>query len=65
MQGEGLATARASRYVTRMTEYQLVDSKDTVYRDGTIKLHTEEGFEGMRKEVLEEFAKQVVKLKGG
>jgi len=32
-----------------MTEYQLVDSKDTVYRDGTIKLHTEEGFEGMRK----------------
>ncbi|MBD2842518.1 type I methionyl aminopeptidase [Erythrobacter rubeus] len=32
-----------------MTEYQLVESSDTVYRDGTIKLHTEEGFEGMRK----------------
>ncbi|KPP89732.1 type I methionyl aminopeptidase [Erythrobacter sp. HL-111] len=32
-----------------MTEYQLVDSTDTVYRDGTIKLHTEEGFEGMRR----------------
>ncbi|MEO0688898.1 MAG: type I methionyl aminopeptidase [Pseudomonadota bacterium] len=32
-----------------MTEYQLIDSQDTVYRDGTIKLHTEEGFEGMRK----------------
>lgn len=31
-----------------MTEYQLVESNDTVYRDGTIKLHTEEGFEGMR-----------------
>ncbi|MEE4206960.1 MAG: type I methionyl aminopeptidase [Erythrobacter sp.] len=32
-----------------MTEYQLVESTDTVYRDGTIKLHTEEGFEGMRR----------------
>ncbi|MEL6709414.1 MAG: type I methionyl aminopeptidase [Pseudomonadota bacterium] len=32
-----------------MTEYQLIDSHETVYRDGTIKLHTEEGFEGMRK----------------
>ena len=32
-----------------MTEYQLIESRDTVYRDGTIKLHTEEGFEGMRK----------------
>ena len=32
-----------------MTEYQLVENNDTVYRDGTIKLHTEEGFEGMRK----------------
>ena len=32
-----------------MTEYQLVESDQTVYRDGTIKLHTEEGFEGMRK----------------
>ena len=32
-----------------MTEYQLIDSRETVYRDGTIKLHTEEGFEGMRR----------------
>ena len=31
-----------------MTEYQLIESDQTVYRDGTIKLHTEEGFEGMR-----------------
>ncbi|WP_379549314.1 type I methionyl aminopeptidase [Qipengyuania sp. DGS5-3] len=32
-----------------MTEYQMIDSRDTVYRDGTIKLHNEEGFEGMRR----------------
>ena len=32
-----------------MTEYQLVENDQTVYRDGTIKLHTEEGFEGMRR----------------
>jgi methionyl aminopeptidase len=32
-----------------MTEYQLIDSNETVYRDGTIKLHNKEGFEGMRK----------------
>ncbi len=32
-----------------MTEYQLIESDQTVYRDGTIKLHTEEGFEGMRR----------------
>ena len=32
-----------------MTEYQLIEGEQTVYRDGTIKLHTEEGFEGMRK----------------
>lgn len=31
-----------------MTEYQLIESNQTVYRDGTIKLHTEEGFAGMR-----------------
>jgi methionyl aminopeptidase len=31
-----------------MTEYQLVESDQTVYRDGTIKLHTAEGFAGMR-----------------
>ncbi|TRD10729.1 type I methionyl aminopeptidase [Erythrobacter insulae] len=49
-----------------MTEYQLVESTDTVYRDGTIKLHTEEGFEGMRKAgrlaatILDEVADMVV-----
>ena len=32
-----------------MTEYQLVESDQTVSRDGTIKLPPEEGFEGMRK----------------
>ncbi|MBV7264877.1 type I methionyl aminopeptidase [Erythrobacter ani] len=49
-----------------MAEYQLVESSDTVYRDGTIKLHTEEGFEGMRKAgrlaaiILDEVANLVV-----
>ncbi|MXP25690.1 type I methionyl aminopeptidase [Altererythrobacter indicus] len=32
-----------------MTEYQHVDGTETVLRDGTIKLHGPEGFEGMRK----------------
>lgn len=32
-----------------MNQYQLVEGDETVYRDGTIKLHTEQGFEGMRK----------------
>ena len=32
-----------------MTEYQLIEGTETVYRDGTIKLHTPEGYEGMRK----------------
>ena len=32
-----------------MTEYQVIDSRDTVIRDGTIKLHGEEGFDGMRR----------------
>ena len=32
-----------------MTEYQVIDSRDTVIRDGTIKLHDEAGFEGMRR----------------
>ena len=32
-----------------MTEYQVIDAEETVYRDGTIKLHGEAGFEGMRK----------------
>ena len=32
-----------------MTEYQTVTGTETVIRDGTIKLHGPEGFEGMRK----------------
>ena len=32
-----------------MTEYQVIDSEQTVQRDGTIKLHGPEGFDGMRK----------------
>jgi len=32
-----------------MTEYQHVTADMSVYRDGTIKLHNPEGFEGMRK----------------
>ena len=32
-----------------MTEYQAIDSRDTVVRDGTIKLHDEAGFDGMRR----------------
>ena len=32
-----------------MTEYQHVTADTSVYRDGTIKLHGPEGFEGMRK----------------
>ena len=32
-----------------MTEYQTIDSRETVHRDGTIKLHGPEGFEGMRR----------------
>jgi methionyl aminopeptidase len=32
-----------------MTEYQHITAADTVYRDGTIKLHGPESFEGMRK----------------
>jgi methionyl aminopeptidase len=32
-----------------MTEYQTIAASDTVLRDGTIKLHGEEAFEGMRR----------------
>jgi methionyl aminopeptidase len=48
-----------------MTEYQLIDAEDTVLRDGTIKLHGPEGFEGMRRagrlaaEILDEIGAMV------
>ena len=48
-----------------MTQYQHVTGTDTVLRDGTIKLHGPEGFEGMRKaarlaaEILDEMATRV------
>ena len=32
-----------------MTNYQIVTDSDTVLRDGTIKLHGPEAFEGMRR----------------
>ena len=45
-----LAICARNRYVGVMTEYQIVEpGSETVLRDGTIKLHGPEGFEGMRK----------------
>lgn len=45
-----LAICAHNRYVPLMTEYQIVEpGSETVLRDGTIKLHGPEGFEGMRK----------------
>ena len=32
-----------------MNEYQVIEGEGAVYRDGTIKLHGPEGFEGMRR----------------
>ncbi|TIX51354.1 type I methionyl aminopeptidase [Alteraurantiacibacter aquimixticola] len=49
-----------------MVEYQNVTADTSVYRDGTIKLHGPEGFEGMRKagklaaEILDALADKVV-----
>jgi methionyl aminopeptidase len=49
-----------------MTQYQTVTSADTLLRDGTIKLHGPEGFDGMRKagrlaaEILDAIAPLVV-----
>jgi hypothetical protein len=48
-----------------MTQYQHVTGTETVLRDGTIKLHGPEAFEGMRKagrlaaEILDEMALRV------
>ncbi len=48
-----------------MTQYQHVSGDTSVYRDGTIKLHGPEGFEGMRKagqlaaRILDEMAVRV------
>ncbi len=36
-------------YVAGMNQYQTVTGNETVLRDGTIKLHGPEAFEGMRK----------------
>jgi len=54
------------RYLGRMTEYQIVEpGNETVLRDGTIKLHGPEGFEGMRRagalaaKILDEIAPMV------
>ena len=44
-----LAIAAQSHYVHGMTEYQVIEADETVYRDGTIKLHVPDGYEGMRK----------------
>ena len=49
-----------------MTEYQTVTADETVHRDGSIKLHGPEGFEGMRRagqlaaRILDEIAPLVV-----
>ena len=49
-----------------MTEYQIIDGTETVHRDGSIKLHGPEGFEGMRAagqlaaRILDEIAPLVV-----
>lgn len=49
-----------------MTEYQHITAETEVVRDGTIKLHGPDGFEGMRKagrlaaEILDELAAHVV-----
>lgn len=38
------------RYLGRMTEYQIVEpGQEALLRDGTIKLHGPDGFEGMRR----------------
>ncbi|OBX19101.1 type I methionyl aminopeptidase [Erythrobacter sp. QSSC1-22B] len=48
-----------------MTEYQTIDGTETVLRDGTIKLHGEEGYAGMRRagqlaaSILDEIAPMV------
>ena len=48
-----------------MTQYQTIEGNETVIRDGTIKLHTENGFAGMRRagalaaEILDEVARMV------
>lgn len=44
-----LAIDRGGRYIAGMVQYQHVTDDETVYRDGTIKLHGPEGFEGMRR----------------
>lgn len=54
------------RYLWRMTEYQIVEpGQEALLRDGTIKLHGPDGFEGMRRagalaaKILDEIAPMV------
>ncbi|GLK42361.1 methionine aminopeptidase [Novosphingobium resinovorum] len=54
------------RYLGRMTEYQIVEpGQEALLRDGTIKLHGPDGFEGMRRagalaaKILDEIAPMV------
>ena len=52
-----------------MVEYQQVTGDETVLRDGTIKLHGPDGFEGMRKagrlaaEILDELVDQLIAVR--
>ena len=49
MSSPHLETAINRCYMAGMVEYQTIDSRETVLRDGTIKLHDEAGFDGMRR----------------
>jgi len=44
-----LAISPEPRYIAAMTQYQIVEAGETLLRDGTIKLHGPDGFEGMRR----------------
>ena len=63
---DGLAIGGDDRYVERMSEYQIIEpGNEALLRDGTIKLHGAEAFEGMRKagrlaaQILDEIAPMV------
>ena len=46
---ERLAISAHIAYIGVMTEYQLIDDDTTILRDGSIKLHGPDAFEGMRR----------------